>query len=69
VHLMLQDFCRGRTVFIIAHHLSTVRMSDLILTLDHGLVVQRGTHQELLAQEGLYHRLCMTQFFHAGQAA
>ncbi len=69
VHLMLQDFCRGRTVFIIAHHLSTVRMSDLILALDHGTIVQRGTHQELFDEEGLYRQLCLTQFFHADQAA
>jgi ATP-binding cassette subfamily B protein len=44
----------GRTTFVIAHRLSTVRRADLILVLDKGRVVQRGKHAELLAQGGLY---------------
>lgn len=47
----------GRTVFVIAHRLSTVRNADQILVLDHGKIRERGTHQQLLAQKGMYWQL------------
>ena len=51
----LQDICRGRTVFIIAHRLSTVRMANVIIAMDRGRIVERGTHDELLGNaDGLY---------------
>ena len=47
----------GRTVFVIAHRLSTVRNSDAIMVLDHGHIVERGDHEDLIAQRGLYYQL------------
>ncbi|MDR0531887.1 MAG: ABC transporter ATP-binding protein/permease [Oscillospiraceae bacterium] len=52
----------GRTSFIIAHRLSTIRNADLILCLDHGDIVEQGTHEELLARGGFYARLYNSQF-------
>ena len=48
---------QGRTTFVIAHRLSTVRNSDAIIVLDHGRVIERGTHDELIAKQGYYYQL------------
>ena len=48
---------KGRTVFVIAHRLSTVRNSDAIMVLDHGRIIERGTHDDLIAQKGTYYQL------------
>jgi subfamily B ATP-binding cassette protein MsbA len=58
----------GRTVFVIAHRLSTVAHASQILVLDRGRIVERGTHHELLARGGMYHRLHSLQFEHALRA-
>ena len=47
----------GRTTFVVAHRLSTVRNSDVIICLDHGRVIERGTHDELIARHGYYYQL------------
>ena len=57
----LARLARQRTTFIIAHRLSTVRNADCIIVLDRGSIVERGTHEELIAQQGLYHQLAMQQ--------
>jgi ATP-binding cassette subfamily B protein len=54
----LENLMRNRTSFVIAHRLSTVRNADQILVLDHGRIVERGVHSELLALGGLYTSLC-----------
>jgi ATP-binding cassette, subfamily B, bacterial len=66
VQKALDTALAGRTSLVIAHRLSTVRDADLILVMDEGRIVQRGTHDELLADGGLYADLYRTQFLPAG---
>ena len=53
----MDNLMRGRTVFVIAHRLSTVRNSDVIMVLDHGRIIERGSHDELIALKGEYYQL------------
>ena len=57
----LRRLCRDRTTFIIAHRLSTVRYADKILVLDRGILAECGTHEQLIAQEGIYYYLAQQQ--------
>jgi ATP-binding cassette subfamily B protein len=59
----------GRTAFVIAHRLSTIRDADHILVMDHGRIVERGTHEQLLAARGHYHDLYASQFEEALEPA
>jgi subfamily B ATP-binding cassette protein MsbA len=57
----LDRLIQGRTVFVIAHRLSTVRNAHRIVVLDRGMIVEQGTHQELIQKDGLYKRLYSMQ--------
>jgi ATP-binding cassette subfamily B protein len=58
----LEELLRGRTSFVIAHRLSTIRHADQVLAVKDGQIVERGTHEELLAARGFYYELYMSQF-------
>lgn len=53
----MDNLMNGRTVFVIAHRLSTIQNSDVIMVLDHGKIIERGTHDQLIAQKGYYYKL------------
>jgi ATP-binding cassette subfamily B protein len=53
----MDKLMQGRTVFVIAHRLSTVMNSDAIMVLDHGRIIERGTHNQLIEQKGTYYQL------------
>lgn len=63
----MDDLMKNRTSFVIAHRLSTIRNADLILVMDHGDIVEQGNHEELLAAQGFYHNLYMSQFAQQGE--
>lgn len=58
----LNELLKGRTSFIIAHRLSTIKNADCIMYIDKGGILERGTHEELVAQEGAYYELYMSQY-------
>ena len=62
IQAALNDLLKNRTSFVIAHRLSTIRNADQVLVLDQGKIVERGRHEELLAERGFYYNLYMSQF-------
>jgi ATP-binding cassette subfamily B protein len=58
----MAELMHGRTTFVIAHRLSTIRNADLILMMEHGRIVEKGSHEELLAANGKYADLYRSQF-------
>jgi subfamily B ATP-binding cassette protein MsbA len=62
IQAALDEVMKGRTTLVIAHRLSTIEKADLIVVMDQGRIVERGTHSELLAANGHYARLHAVQF-------
>ncbi|MNO01895.1 putative ABC transporter ATP-binding protein [compost metagenome] len=62
----MNELMKGRTSFVIAHRLSTIRDADLILVMNHGSVIEQGTHEQLLEQGGFYADLYNSQFSKGG---
>ncbi|MDR2252978.1 MAG: ABC transporter ATP-binding protein/permease [Bifidobacteriaceae bacterium] len=62
VQAAMNKLRRGRTSFVIAHRLSTIRAADVIVVMEHGRVVEKGSHEELMAAKGAYHALHRSQF-------
>ncbi len=59
----MEKLAKGRTTIVVAHRLSTVRKADKIIVLDNGKIVESGSHETLIAQDGVYTNLCRLQFF------
>jgi ATP-binding cassette, subfamily B, bacterial MsbA len=68
VQTALQNLQAGRTTLVVAHRLATVRNADFILVMESGRITEQGTHDALMAKNGLYTRLCQLQFFDDGKA-
>jgi ATP-binding cassette subfamily B multidrug efflux pump len=62
IQVALDELLKGRTSFVIAHRLSTIRNADQVLVMEEGRIVERGKHEQLLAQRGAYYNLYMSQF-------
>ncbi|MGE5333639.1 MAG: ABC transporter ATP-binding protein, partial [Nitrososphaerota archaeon] len=58
----MRELMKGRTSFVIAHRLSTIRDADMILVMNHGRIIEQGTHDDLLAKDGFYAHLYNSQF-------
>lgn len=69
IQAALEVLSKGRTTFIIAHRLSTIKNADQILVLDHGEIVERGNHEELMAHLGRYYQMYQLQQGHPETAA
>jgi ATP-binding cassette subfamily B protein/subfamily B ATP-binding cassette protein MsbA len=68
IQASMADLLAGRTTFVIAHRLSTIRRADLILLMQDGLIIERGTHDELMAARGTYYDMVLRQMASDGQS-
>jgi ATP-binding cassette subfamily B protein len=68
IQAALEKLMANRTTFVVAHRLSTIRNADVVLVLNEGKIIERGSHDELLARKGFYYHLYMSQFRDAEQA-
>ena len=66
VQAALDSAAQRRTTIVVAHRLSTIRNADLICVLDHGTMVESGTHTQLVARKGMYFNMCRTQGMESG---
>ena len=64
----MAELLAGRTTFVIAHRLSTVRRANLILLMEDGRIIERGTHEELMAARGMYYEMVLRQAESAGES-
>ena len=62
VQKAMAELMKGKTSFVIAHRLSTIQHADKILVMEHGDVMEQGTHEELMAKKGTYYKLYASQF-------
>ena len=62
IQTAMDNLTRGRTSFVIAHRLSTIKNADLILVMNEGNIVERGTHEQLIEKDGFYAKLYNSQF-------
>ena len=62
INIGMDELMKDRTSFVIAHRLSTIENADRILVINNGMIIEEGTHQELLKQQGFYYNLYMSQF-------
>ncbi len=62
IQAAMRELMSDKTCFVIAHRLSTIQNADRILVVNHGDIVERGTHEELMAQKGFYYRMYASQF-------
>jgi ABC-type multidrug transport system fused ATPase/permease subunit len=67
IQASMASLLADRTTFVIAHRLSTIRRADLILLMDEGRAVERGTHDELMAARGVYYEMVLRQMESHGQ--
>jgi ATP-binding cassette subfamily B protein/subfamily B ATP-binding cassette protein MsbA len=67
IQASMAELLAGRTTFVIAHRLSTIRLANLILLMENGRIVERGTHEELMARRGIYHSMVVRQMASHGQ--
>jgi ATP-binding cassette subfamily B protein len=67
IQASMSDLLAGRTTFVIAHRLSTIRRADLILLMEEGRVIERGTHEELMGKRGAYHAMVLRQMHVSAQ--